>query len=220
MEKTIEKKISALTTVENDIPGVIIIHDIRDASVVYMSKRGLEQLNVTLDDLKKLGPDYNEQFFNPEDARDYVPKIMGLIERNNNDESISYFQQVRLSAQADWVWHASSTRIFFRNDNGQPLLTITISIPIDASHHLSNKVERLLQENTFLKKYKDVFSGLTNREKEVLKLMAMGCNSSEIADRLFISESTASTHRRNIKSKLNAKNNYDITLFAQAFDLI
>jgi DNA-binding CsgD family transcriptional regulator len=28
------------------------------------------------------------------------------------------------------------------------------------------------------------------------------------------------THRKNVKSKLNAKTNYDITRFAQAFDLV
>lgn len=37
--------------------------------------------------------------------------------------------------------------------------------------------------------------------------------------RLHISEKTAQT-RRNIKAKLNAQSNYDITQFAQAFDLI
>jgi DNA-binding CsgD family transcriptional regulator len=31
---------------------------------------------------------------------------------------------------------------------------------------------------------------------------------------------TATTHRKNIRNKLDAKNNYDITRFAQAFDLI
>ena len=50
--------------------------------------------------------------------------------------------------------------------------------------------------------------------------MALGFNSSEIAGKLHISENTAATHRRNIKKKLNAESNYEITIFAQAFDLI
>jgi DNA-binding CsgD family transcriptional regulator len=48
----------------------------------------------------------------------------------------------------------------------------------------------------------------------------MGLSSVEIAEKLFISEATANTHRKHIKNKLSAKTNYDITKFAQAFNLI
>jgi DNA-binding CsgD family transcriptional regulator len=50
--------------------------------------------------------------------------------------------------------------------------------------------------------------------------MALGINSNVIAGKLHISEATANTHRRNVRRKINAQNNYDITRFAQAFDLI
>ena len=64
------------------------------------------------------------------------------------------------------------------------------------------------------------FELLTRREKQVLALMARGSNASQIASVLHISEATASTHRRNIRKKLNADSTYDLTRFAQAFDLI
>ena len=50
--------------------------------------------------------------------------------------------------------------------------------------------------------------------------MALGHSSSEIAEKLHISEATASTHRRNIRIIIKAETSYDITRFAQAFDLI
>jgi DNA-binding CsgD family transcriptional regulator len=50
--------------------------------------------------------------------------------------------------------------------------------------------------------------------------MALGHSSMEIAGNLHISETTANTHRRNIRRKINANSIYDITRFAQAFDLI
>ncbi len=46
---------------------------------------------------------------------------------------------------------------------------------------------------------------LTRREREVLKLVADGATTKEIASRLGISPKTAQTHRENLKLKLNAR---------------
>jgi DNA-binding NarL/FixJ family response regulator len=43
---------------------------------------------------------------------------------------------------------------------------------------------------------------LTERECDVLRLVAAGCSSRDIADALFISPRTASTHVEHILSKL------------------
>jgi DNA-binding NarL/FixJ family response regulator len=47
---------------------------------------------------------------------------------------------------------------------------------------------------------------LTRREIEVLKLIAEGLTNQEIADKLFVSASTVDSHRKNLLSKLQAKN--------------
>lgn len=56
-----------------------------------------------------------------------------------------------------------------------------------------------------LKKERTVFE-LSKRETEILKLIASGKKTSEIAEILFISESTVETHRSNLFRKLNATN--------------
>ncbi len=47
---------------------------------------------------------------------------------------------------------------------------------------------------------------LTRREKQVLELIADGCTTQEIADKLFVSVTTVETHRKNLLAKLDAKN--------------
>lgn len=47
---------------------------------------------------------------------------------------------------------------------------------------------------------------LTRREIEILQLISAELSTLEIADKLFISISTVETHRRNLMSKLQAKN--------------
>lgn len=48
--------------------------------------------------------------------------------------------------------------------------------------------------------------GLTQREYEVLQLMAKGFTNAEIADRLFLSVSTIKTHASNVFVKMDVKN--------------
>ena len=47
--------------------------------------------------------------------------------------------------------------------------------------------------------------GITKRELEILELMAQGMSNREIADKLFVSESTVKTHSSRLFDKLNAK---------------
>jgi len=54
----------------------------------------------------------------------------------------------------------------------------------------------------------------TQREKEVLTLLAYGHTNGEIADKLCISERTVETHRTNIMSKLELKSRAEMVRFA------
>jgi DNA-binding NarL/FixJ family response regulator len=49
-------------------------------------------------------------------------------------------------------------------------------------------------------------TALTNREIEVLQLLASGMSSHEIANRLFVSLSTVKSHLSRIYAKLHVKN--------------
>ena len=55
---------------------------------------------------------------------------------------------------------------------------------------------------------------LTQREKEVLRRVAMGYSNKEIADSLFISIHTVITHRKNITGKLGIKSISGLTVYA------
>ncbi len=214
------EQLNALLKIEPFLPTIVIIHDIRDWSVVYMSSNGLSILGLTLDQIRNMAADYHQRFFNQDDSKDYVPKIFGLLERNSDREMVSYFQQVRPSEKHEWTWYASCSKIFLRGHDNKPLLTITTATPIDQKHYINAKVERILQERAFLETNQHQFQALTNREKQILRLLAKGLSSQDIAKTLFISEATVNTHRRNLRSKLNAETPYDIIRFAQAFDLI
>jgi len=55
---------------------------------------------------------------------------------------------------------------------------------------------------------------LTDREREVLRLVAEGATNREIASRLYVTENTVSFHMKNILGKLHLKNRAQAAAFA------
>jgi len=220
-QEIIDKNILEIAKVACKLPGVVVLHDLRDWSVAWMSPRGIGELGVTLEEITSLSSEeYYYRYFNPEDSKDYAPKVLSLMERNIADEICTCFQQVRFRINAPWKWHMASTMVFARDEEGKPLLAITIAFPIDTMHHMTFKAERLLEENNFLRNNFQLFSSLSKRECEILKLLAMGVSSIETAEKLFISIGTVETHRKNIKKKLNTNSYFELCQFARAFNLI
>ncbi|MDG2311238.1 MAG: response regulator transcription factor [Flavobacteriales bacterium] len=56
--------------------------------------------------------------------------------------------------------------------------------------------------------------GLSKREKEVLGLIAEGYTNAKIAELLFLSSHTVTTHRKNIMHKLGVRNTAGIVMYA------
>jgi DNA-binding CsgD family transcriptional regulator len=217
----IDRCIQEIAQTADKYPGVVIIANIQTFTVMWMSEMGLKQLGITLDEL--IGTpleEYHAQHFNDEDAKDYSPKITEYLNRNNDDEIITYFQQVRFHNNDNWVWHLTSTRILLRDESSRPLLILSMAFPVDAMHHMTQKAARLLDENNFLRRNYNQYSKLSRREHEILRLMAMGKSAAETADELFIAVNTVETHRKNIKQKLGTNSFFELSQYARAFDLI
>jgi len=105
---------------------------------------------------------------------------------------------------------------------GKGSASYELAIGIRAVHKgdsfLSPSVAKLLVEN-----YKnnagerisqDPYKQLTDREREVLKLLAEGYNIQEIADMLVITPKTVDGHRTNLMSKLGIHNRIDLVKYA------
>jgi DNA-binding NarL/FixJ family response regulator len=83
---------------------------------------------------------------------------------------------------------------------------------------LSPSVAKLLvehyQEGASVRKSQDPYSQLTDREREILRLLAEGHTSQEIAEMLIISPKTVEGHKTNLMSKLDIHSRVDLVKYA------
>jgi len=202
-------------------PLVIIIHQLPELKIRYMSNHGLRLIGKTWDDVDRMSyQEFMDTYFNPEHFQETSDRIVGLLSSDVHDDFISYFQQVRTSQTREWDWYLNTSKVLLRDQNYQPVLLITTAMRINPEDDFISKAARLLEENAFIKNNYSSFASLGPREKEVLKLLALGKTASEIGDMLSISVATAETHRKNIKKKLGTGNIYELSMYARAFDLI
>ena len=86
---------------------------------------------------------------------------------------------------------------------------------------INKKTEKRLtgsDSNIDIQKIEDL--GLSKREYEVLKEVALGLSNQEIAEKLFVSESTIKTHVSNLLLKLNAKRRTQAIQISKSLNII
>ena len=103
-------------------------------------------------------------------------------------------------------------------DTGQKELLNAIHFVLSGKKYISPSVsEKVMQgfiEGRKQLKETSSWDTLTEREKQVLKLVGEGYTSKEIADMLYISPKTVEKHRANLMNKLNIHNVSELTSYA------
>ncbi|BDD03136.1 response regulator transcription factor [Aureibacter tunicatorum] len=94
------------------------------------------------------------------------------------------------------------------------------TFPVDKILIWSNYIDETIQNRKYFNDNKKVFLNLTEREREVLKLIALGEKNQSIASLCEMSIETVKSHRKKILKKLNTNNPYQIMKFAEIFEVI
>ncbi len=119
------------------------------------------------------------------------------------------------------LMNAGASGYILKNTGRAELLEAIHAVTKGKTFYSKEVTETILQN--FTKKpgeQKVEAAQLTEREKDVLKLIAQEYNTQEIAAKLYISPNTVETHRKNLLSKLHAKNIAGLVRFAIQTGLI
>ena len=142
------------------------------------------------------------------------PEAIAAIKREQNDIEIiavtSFIEEEKVTAALE----AGATGYLLKDAEAEE-----VAQAIRAAHagqvHLDPAVTRLLAQRMRERKNQpEPVEPLTEREREVIGLLAQGASNKEIATRLFITERTARTHVSNILGKLGLSSRTQAALYA------
>lgn len=105
-------------------------------------------------------------------------------------------------------------------ESGQEELLTAIRSVAEGKKYFSNEVSVVMINSLMDKKNGSNDKELSEREKDVLKLIAIGKTNKEAGDILFLSSRTIETHRRKIMTKLELNNTAEIVQYAIKNNLI
>ena len=196
----VRKGLHALLEAENDIEVVGEAEDGREA----LKKAERLQPDVVVMDIAMPGLNGLEA---TRQIKKHFPTIKVLIlSMHTNEEYI--FQTLRSGASGYLVKKAAPIDLVLAIQavkRGESFLSPSISKTV-IEEYIRN-AEKSVKEG-------DPFEILTNREREILQLIAEGFSNREIAERLYISVKTVETHRAHIMEKLAIHSAAALTKYA------
>jgi len=117
--------------------------------------------------------------------------------------------------------HAGAAGYVLKRSGGRELLTAIRQV-IHHGAYLEGSVARQLLDRITAPPVnsKDGLTALTEREHQVLHLIAQGKSNKEIARQLVISPKTVSVHRTNIMNKLNVESSFELIRYVTQNQLL
>lgn len=195
-----------------------LLSQLKEVQVLAAVKSG----NEVLEKLKELSPDLvivdlNMPVLNGIETTKAIKskypqiRILGLTMENDLDSVTAMLEAGASGYILKNTGKAELEMAIMQVMKGDPYLSQSISTHL-AQNLLQNFQQRKEQENEL-----DV---LTERELEILKLIAHENSNTDIADVLFISPKTVETHRKNLMRKIGVKNSLGVYKFALKHKLV
>jgi DNA-binding NarL/FixJ family response regulator len=104
------------------------------------------------------------------------------------------------------IFRSGAKGYLLKNSDKQTIVKAVETVMQD-EEYMDDAIKKILLQESITGHRRSIFEvPLTKREKEILKLIADGMSSQEIAETLFISLRTVETHRLNLNQKLDVKN--------------
>lgn len=140
-----------------------------------------------------------------------MPEINGIdlckqVSKHYPKVRIIAFSSFDDSNYVKQIFRSGAKGYLLKNTDKQTILN-AIDRVMTGEEVMDETIKKILLQESITGQRRSIFEiPLTKRETEILKLIAEGLSSQEIADKLYISLRTVETHRLNLNQKLGAKN--------------
>ncbi|MBR0570435.1 helix-turn-helix transcriptional regulator [Microvirga sp. STS03] len=203
----LQQKCDFLEKVIHEVPANIYISDL-EKGLTWCNKTNEESLGYTLEEIREMG------------GLEYMYKIVHPEDHNIPDDSITHYQnfegaeyggvfRAKHKDEKEYKWFIGWAKAFSKKGPDEVKELLCVDVDMSPRMNTDTQLVQALRDN-LKQKNKLLIKCLRKREIEVLDLVCKGFNSKEIADKLFISPNTVSTHRKHIQQKLGTANVADL----------
>ena len=213
LEKDIMHEKYSIEEIGEILPGMLHLNRAEDLVLSYFNTWAENLFEKSVEEVVELGIEFMASIYEPETAILMQNSFARFVEKNDKSSVHGLFQNGHFNPRRKNEWMFTSSKLI---ENGDYL--ISYSSPIGNLENNSEFLLRNLEDNLFLRKNFRRFQSLTKREKEILHLVASGLTSKQIAEMLFLSKATISTHRKKIKHKLELRNINDWIRYSDTFN--
>jgi DNA-binding CsgD family transcriptional regulator len=218
---TLEKHISKIIELDAYLPynsTFFCITNTQDLSFEYISKNMFACLGIKENELKEKGMRYFWSRIHPEDLEQWLTALNELMDFTLKEipaeerKNMSYTWNYRFKDGKDeYVNIIQNTTPLAFDGAGKPIIGLAHYTVIDSKikMQVTGSAKLLNTNNEYETLYFNNFSqkllsdGITNRERDIVRLLILNYSSKAIGKKLNISSNTVDTHRRNILKKLN-----------------
>ena len=196
----------------NAMNDLVHIDDLYTQRMVWGNNKSEKILGFTANEIIDKGNEFIQKHYHPDDIKE-IPKIIEFFKNNKDKEHTTFFRVKHKDGH--WVFFITK-RSLYNNDSRYVLsISTIISDNIDCGLNFKEFVKiRTAEEN------KELIKIFTKREIEILSLIKLGFTNDMIAEKLFISKLTVSTHRNNILRKTKLHNIAELINYAKEIGLI
>jgi DNA-binding CsgD family transcriptional regulator len=210
LEQEIQKlkeKCAFLEKVIHEVPANIYISNL-DLGVVWCNRTNEETLGYTLSEILEMGGmAYMEAIVHPDDL--HIPEDSVNHYQHFDGAEYGGLFRAKHKEEKEYKWFMGWAKAFSKNTEDEVKEVICVDIDMSPRMNTEDQLVQALKEN-LKQKNRLLLRNLRKREIEILELICQGCSTKDIAERLFISPNTVSTHRKSIQKKMGTNNVADL----------
>ena len=210
--------------------SIIVVTDFYKSDYFYVSERFNEMFGFSNNRLPEVDQTWFRKRFHPDDyiinvaGTEFHKFIANQPIKNRKNFKLTHDFRIK-NENGNWIRLLVQDYLLEIDKIGNPWLAMKLSdiSPIQDIEAPATSVCRNILTNEVIFSLEGKSKNqenISDREKEVLGLIAEGMRSKDIAEKLFISTNTVNNHRRNMINKLNVSNSSEAVKLAIKLGII
>lgn len=133
-----------LDKINNAISDSIYIYDLNEKNLTWLNKRAQERYGYTLEELRQMGPSYQEQMIHADDQKTLQDSIQKS--RSLKDGEVLTFEYRLKDSQNKYHWLNDRVTVFSRNDKGEVVSILGVATDVNERKAVEEDQKKVIEK--------------------------------------------------------------------------